>query len=172
MFTTQLFTIVLAIQPAATDPPEPEPFAPVRAEIMAVEQGMEIIAYDDQGELVGVLRATPEGERIRIEADFDDGYATVRLSPDDLDGGTVLTDLGETIAVGRVSQMFGFALPPQGETAISRSECMWIFAGLAAACGGGALFPPAGAPLVATCLFGLGGALCKCNEYLPINICP
>jgi hypothetical protein len=169
MFTTTLFAILLGLQPPPPDPPVPKPFAPVRAEVSADDQGLEILAYDDHGELVGVVVATPDGEHIRIEADFDDGYATIQLSHDE---SAVQSDLDQTAAVGRVAQMFAFAVPPQGPYEISRTECMWIFAGLAAGCGAAALLPPAAAATVATCVFGLGGALCKCNEYLPVNICP
>ena len=136
----------------------------------ADDQGLEILVYDEHDELVGALVATPGGDRIRIEADFDDGYATIELSPDESD--VLQTDLEQTAAVGRVAEMIAFSVPSTEPLAATRAGCMWAFAAIATMCGGGALFPPASAALVGGCLGGLGKALCECGEYLPVDICP
>jgi hypothetical protein len=171
MSPTTLLAILLELQTPPPDPPVPKPFAPVRAEVSAVDQGIEILTYDDQGELVGVLVATPDSDQIRIEADFADGYATIQLSPDEPGENAMQTDLEQTAAVGRVAEMFTLAVPPSEPLEASRARCMWTFAGIAALCGSAALLPPASVPIVASCLFGLGGALCECAEYLPIEVC-
>jgi hypothetical protein len=175
MFTATTLSILLQLQP---EPPEPppvrEPFSPVRAEVTAVEKGVEILTYDDQGELIGALIATPDGDHgVRIEADFDDGYAMLRLSPDEPDNNAMQTDLEQTEAVGRVAKMFGLTVPSTGPLEASHDECMWIFAGIATICGSAALSPQLAGPLLlGECLLGRGGALCECGEYLPLDICP
>ena len=45
-------------------------FDPVRAEITTDEEGIEILTYDEEGELIGAPVATPKDDHIRIVADF------------------------------------------------------------------------------------------------------
>lgn len=175
MFTTTMLSILLELQPASLDPPDQKPFEPVRTEVTADDQGMEILAYGPDGELVGALVATPNSNRVRIEADFDDGYATIELTPDEADQSVLRTDLEQNAAAGRVAQMLSlaFAATPPGPLEASKNECMWAFASIATLCGSAALFPiPVGVFELGGCLFGLGAALCECGQYLPLNICP
>lgn len=152
------------------------PFAPVRAEVTADEEGVEILTFDEQGELVGALVATPNDDHIRIEADFSDGYASIALTLDLLEEPAKIlgSDLDAAVVEARVAEMFAFVAAPEAPSAAApgKGQCMWMFASLAGACGTAALIPPAApaGPLWG-CIAGLGTALCACGEYLPIEIC-
>jgi hypothetical protein len=140
------------------------------------EEGVEILTYDEQGELVGALVATPMDDHIRIDADFDDGYASVALTLGSAEEPAEIlqSDLDPAVIEARVAKMFSFVAPPEDSAtaAPSRGQCMWLFAGVAGACGTAALIPPAApaGPLWG-CMAGLGTALCACADYLPIKIC-
>jgi hypothetical protein len=121
------------------------------------------------------LVATPNDDHIRIDVDFDDGYASIALTlaPVEEPVEILQSDLDPVVVAARVAEMFAFVAPPDASTtaAPSRGQCMWLFAGVAGACGTAALFPPAAASVVWGCMAGFGGALCACGEYLPIDIC-
>jgi hypothetical protein len=175
MFTATTLAILLQLQTPPPDVPHPQPFAPVRAEVAMDEHAIEILTYDEQGELIGALVATPNDDHIRIDADFDDGYASIALDlgPVQEPVANLQSNLEPDVVAARVSEMFGFVAPP-GPVPIagpSKKHCMWIFAGVAGACGLGALFPPASIHLVWGCFAGVGGAMCACGKYLPIDIC-
>jgi hypothetical protein len=77
MYTaTTILSWVLTAAPASSPT-----FAPARAETSASDRVIEVIAFDDDGEVVGVMVATSSPDNsISIEADFDDGYASVAMS--------------------------------------------------------------------------------------------
>jgi hypothetical protein len=176
MFASTTLALQLALQTPPPEGPAPKAFAPVRAEITTDEYGIEILVYDERDELVGALVATPEDEYIAIDADFDDGYASIALTlgPIEEPEKNLQSNLDPAVVADRVSEMFAFVAPPELSpfAAPSKQECMWILAGVAGTCGLGALFPPASVYLVWACLSGAGGALCACGDYLPIDICP
>lgn len=139
-------------------------------------QGIEILAYDEHGKLVGALVATPNENHIRIDADFDDGYASIALTlgPDE-PAENLQSDLAPHIVAARITEMFVLvpevALPQSDPlTAPTHQDCVMAFAAVAATCGVAAFYPAA-IGLGLGCLLGFAESLCQCGDYLPINIC-
>lgn len=176
MCATTLFTVLLGLQPPPDIPTEPT-FAPVRAELKTDERGLEIIAYDEHDEVVGALVATPNDDHIRIEADFDDAYASIALTlgPDE-PVENLQSDLDPHVVAARITEMFvlvpGIALPGSDPlTAPTHQDCVTAFAAVAATCGFAAMYPPAAIGLGLGCVLGFAKSLCECGDYLPIDLC-
>jgi hypothetical protein len=145
---------------------------------MFIATTLEILTYDEQGELIGALVATPHEDHIRIEADFDDGYASIALSlgPVEESVENLQSDLDSAVVATRVSEVFALvsdtvALPEPGPLATpSRKQCMMAFAVVVGTCGIAAL-NPANIFIGWGCVSGFAKSMCDCGEYLPINIC-
>jgi len=181
VLTSILLVMTLGSPPGS--PPEIaqpiEAFDPVRAEITVDDDGtLEILAYDAEDALVGALLASPSDAHVQIDASFPDGYASIGLvlvapDPSGLPEQNLDTDLEPDLVAARISTLFGFVAPPPSGVIgqATRKQCMYIFAGVAGACGLAATLTPLSVFAAWGCVSGFASALCSCADYLPFNVC-
>ncbi len=155
-------------------PPVASDFAPVRADVTADDETLEILAFDVHGDMVGALIASPAEANVRIDASFSDGYASIalELGPHEVLTQNVQTDIDPRVAAARLSRMFGFVQAPvSGPFEASKKECILLFAGVAGTCGLAATLTPLNIFAAWGCVSGFATSLCACADYLPIKIC-
>ncbi len=175
-----LLTAVLAAN--SPDELRPPPWTVSDAEVWADEDGLEVLAFDSHGELVGTLIMTlpTDGDRVRIEASFEDGYAIAPLlMPDELAAAglrapRIETDLPVAEAQRRIELLLRHVPDAnldigQPGAEVTRKQCVVRFGTATAVCAGAALTGNVGIGFACFSLVNI--SICDCTKYIPIKLC-
>lgn len=155
----------------------PYVFDPVTAEVSMVEDNgeLEVVVFDADGRMDGVLLATPLDDHIRIDASFPDGYVSFELVVLEDNVGLRNVDMGldQHDAEYRISTMLAFAAPfdPGQGDPITRRGCMVRFATISALCAAAIAVPPVWSAAVVGCTTALIHTYCECLPLLGYDPC-
>lgn len=188
MTATSILLALLTLGSPPNEIQQPEPWASVRGEVSADDDGLEILAFDSDDQLVGTLimslPTNPEEGSIQIDASFPDAYVSAPLllldeddlaAPEELEP-SILTDLPLPEAKRRLEEMLGYIadadlgldIGVDGQR-MTKKQCVVAFGLATVVCATATLSANIGIAL--GCVSSTTTAVCGCTKYVPIKLC-